>query len=84
MKSAILDQLIRDLRSQATLTTPHSFYAKSDSGLYGKYQKVDTPDVAILDAIRSALQVMVDEGVAAERARLAAEAGASIDKGDGA
>lgn len=66
VKSAILDRLISDLRCAATLSAPHSFYAKSDSGLYGKYQKVDTRDLVVLEAIHAALGKMVEESADAD------------------
>ena len=68
IKSAILDRLIDDLRRGVTQEPPRSHYVKSDSGLYGKYQKADAPDLAALDAIRSSLQAMVDEALARAQA----------------
>jgi hypothetical protein len=73
IKSAILDLLIDDIRRGATHDAARSHYSKSDSGLYGKYQKADAPDMAVLDAIRANLQTMVDEALAQ------AQAGIEID-----
>jgi hypothetical protein len=67
VKSAILDRIIDDLRRQSTYTTPQSYYAKSDSGLYGKYQKAEQPDMAMLAAIHGKLQEMVEAGEKVQR-----------------
>jgi hypothetical protein len=61
VKSAILDRLISDLRGQASLGSAQSSYTKSDSGLYGKYQKADTTELALLEAIETALSKLVNE-----------------------
>jgi hypothetical protein len=67
VKSAILDRLLQDLRTEAGRAPPHSRYTKSDSGLYGKYEKQDGLDQNVLDAIRSTLQAIVEEQSARSR-----------------
>ncbi len=60
VKSAILDRLIADLRSDVG-PVPRSVYTKSDSGLYGKYEKADVPDEDMLRAVRGVLERLVRE-----------------------
>jgi hypothetical protein len=63
IKSAILDQLIEDLRRGVTGEVASSYYSKSDSGLYGKYSKADVPSLALLDTIKANLEVMIAEAL---------------------
>ncbi len=56
VKSAILDRLIEDLRAEAGMVPPRSTYTKSDSGLYGKYEKAQGLDASALQEIRKVLE----------------------------
>ncbi|PBA28998.1 hypothetical protein CKJ65_25145 [Mycobacterium intracellulare] len=60
VKSAILDRLLSQLGAEHTVVSPRSTYTKSDSGLYGKYEKQDHPD-QILTLIRDTLDTMIGE-----------------------
>jgi len=59
VKSAILDRLLSDLRHDRPIARLRSMYSKSDSGVYGKYEKQDIPNEAILAAIRATLEDIV-------------------------
>ena len=56
VKSAILDRLLDDLRADRALATPRSVYTKSDSGLYGKYEKAEGINEDVLRLIRVVLE----------------------------
>lgn len=58
VKSAILDQLLAELGADPA---PHgrSLYTKSDSGLYGKYERADGMDEDTLREIRDTLQALI-------------------------
>ena len=45
VKSRILDRVIADLRDAPELGRRASGYTRSDSGIYGKYQKHDVVDM---------------------------------------
>jgi ABC-type tungstate transport system permease subunit len=69
VKSRILDRVIADLRDSLKLGSRASGYTKSDSGIYGKYQKQDVVDMSrVLAAVK------------AETERLLAEYRAAVEK----
>jgi hypothetical protein len=65
VRSAILDRLLDDLRHGRGLGGRRSSYTKSDSGVYGKYEKQSDVDDEVLRTIREALEQLVADGVAA-------------------
>jgi hypothetical protein len=68
VKSRILDRVIADLRRALKLGTSERGYTKSDSGIYGKYEKCDPVDLgAVLDAIKAETDRLLAESVANAR-----------------
>jgi hypothetical protein len=61
VKSRILDRVLADIRDHLTLGCRASGYTKSDSGIYGKYQKADVDLAGILAAARSQLDALLAE-----------------------
>jgi ABC-type tungstate transport system permease subunit len=62
VKSRILDRVIADLRAALKLGARQDGYTKSDSGLYGKYQKHDPVDVSrVLEAIKTETERLFGE-----------------------
>lgn len=51
VKSRILDRVLVDLRERLALGNRGSEYTKSDSGVYGKYQKADLDLTMVLDVV---------------------------------
>jgi hypothetical protein len=70
VKSAILDRLLDDLRNDRPLGAGRSVYTKSDSGLYGKYEKQDDVHQNVLAALRATLEGLIDEHDICTRADL--------------
>lgn len=48
VKSAILDRLLSQLGAEYAVGAQRSIYTKSDSGLYGKYEKQDSDPILTL------------------------------------
>ena len=61
VKTAIVDRILAELRQNILHAAPRSSYTKSDSGVYGKYEKADIPSESVLDLIEQTLRQMVDE-----------------------
>ncbi len=61
VKSRILDRVLADIRDDLALGCRASVYTKSDSGIYGKYQKADTDLDGILAAVRSQVDALLAE-----------------------
>jgi hypothetical protein len=62
VKSRILDQVIADLRDALKLGARADGYTKSDSGIYGKYQKHDPVDLGrVLEAIKMETERLLAE-----------------------
>jgi len=61
VKSRILDRVLADIRDDLALGCRASGYTKSDSGIYGKYQKADPDLPRILAAVRSQLDTLLAE-----------------------
>lgn len=61
VKSAILNRLLIDLQENVVTATAGSLYTKSDSGVYGKYEKQDDLNEAVMGVIRTTLDSIVRE-----------------------
>lgn len=61
VKSRILDRVLADIRDGFALGCRASGYTKSDSGIYGKYQKADADLAGIMAAVRSQLDALLGE-----------------------
>lgn len=62
VKSRILDRILADLQKEDfALGSRVSGYTKSDSGIYGKYQKADVDLSMILKVIQSEMDLMLAE-----------------------
>lgn len=59
VKSRILDRILRDLVENRPLGLGPSGYTKSDSGVYGKYQKQDITLEQLLHAIEGQVEQIV-------------------------
>lgn len=59
VKSAILDRILEDLRNDRPVTASRSRYTKSDSGVYGKYEKQDGLNEEVLATIRASLEGII-------------------------
>jgi hypothetical protein len=65
VKSRILDRVIADLHDALRLGSRVSGYTRSDSGIYGKYQKHDSVDMTrILQAIKVETERQLAEHIA--------------------
>jgi hypothetical protein len=60
VKSKILDKILAELRADLGLGRAGG-YTKSDSGIYGKYQKADVDLTGILEAVKSQMDAMLAE-----------------------
>lgn len=60
VRSAILERLLDDLRTDGPAGPQRSRYTKSDSGLYGKYEKYDALDPGLVTEIVAALEGIAD------------------------
>jgi hypothetical protein len=61
VKSRILDRVLADLRADLALGSRRHGYTKSDSGIYGKYQKQDGDLTAVLEAIKAQTEQLLAE-----------------------
>ena len=61
VKSRILDRVLADLRADLALGSQRHGYTKSDSGIYGKYQKQDIDLAAILEVVKAQTERLVAE-----------------------
>jgi hypothetical protein len=61
VKSRILEQLAQSLGHDEVLRSRASHYTKSDSGLYGKYEKYEEAKEQILEVVRQQLDSLLAE-----------------------
>jgi hypothetical protein len=61
VKSRILEQLVEALGQDEVRHARASHYTKSDSGLYGKYQKYEDINNQVLEVVRQQLETLLGE-----------------------
>jgi hypothetical protein len=61
VKSRILEQLAESLGRDEVVRSRASHYTKSDSGLYGKYEKYEEAKEQILEVVRQQLDSLLAE-----------------------
>jgi hypothetical protein len=61
VKSRILDRLLNQLAAEGPMGTRSMGYTRSDSGLYGKYEKADVDTVQMLAMIQAEVERAVAE-----------------------
>jgi hypothetical protein len=61
VKSRILDRVLRDLSEDRPLGLRSGGYTRSDSGVYGKYEKQDVDAAAVSDLVRLEVERILAE-----------------------
>ena len=61
VKSRILDQVLRDLREDRRLGLRSAGYTRSDSGVYGKYEKQDVDAANLSEVVRREVERILAE-----------------------
>jgi hypothetical protein len=79
VKSRILEQLAESLGHDEVVRARASHYTKSDSGLYGKYEKYEEAKEQILEVVRQQLDSLLAE-FASDTLPAVDEASPSLDE----
>lgn len=66
VRSRIIEQLINSIGRDEVLRSRASHYTKSDSGLYGKYQKYEDVGNQVVELVKQQLTTILEEFASAD------------------